>query len=269
MSNRIFTYLIFLTMILACSERYPNSPYIDDGNNIDNKTTPRYFPNKVGSYWIYETYQLDTLNQVVKTSMSYDSVIVVTELMKAGKKAKQFTKYSKTTGTYQKNGDNFYSLEGTKLFALQTYLTKFFQGIPFSFINFSANDWIKIVDPDDDLWRVYRMKFDNTTIPNLPLGTMTGKVDVLASWEGKKNINIDGHSFEADEYLITFSFNGDVAVPFINSLHISIERELYQYYANDIGLVYESMSSSAISFPLLGNINLPGYQSRLIRFNIK
>lgn len=264
------TYLLILTILVACSERNPNSPYInDDGENTNTATSKaRYFPDNIGSFWVYETFELDSMNQVMKQSLSYDSVIVESGIVKANRKSKLFTNYRKTTGNYQKNGENYYAFDGKKLLTLQIYLNKFFQGIPFSFINFSANDWITIVNPDDDLWRVYRMKLDNTTIPNLPFGTMNGKVDVLASWEGKKNINIDGRSLSADEYLITFEFDGDIAVPFINTIHISVTRELYQYYANDIGLVYESMSSSALSIPLLGNINLPGYQSKLIRYNI-
>jgi|GEM_PF-4498741 len=268
----MFKYILFALILLiglsACSERYPNSPYTDDnGNGTTAKV--RYFPVSIGSYWIYETYQLDTMNRVDKTTKSFDSIFVEADIVKANKKAKYFIKYSKTTGNYQKSGEDFFALEGNKLYTLQTYLSKFFRGVPFQLANFSSAEWIKIVDHEDDLWRIYRMKLVNTTIPNLPFVTLNGKIDVLASYEGKKKLNIDGKSIEADEFLITFEFDADMNVPFVGVLNIGIERELYQYYANDIGLVYENLNSSALSFPLIGNINLPGYESKLIRYNIK
>jgi len=255
--------------LFSCSERYPNSPFYEDEDFISTKNKVRYFPDNIGSYWKYETFQLDTLNRIVLTSLEVDSIVVENELMKANKKAKQFVVYTMSDMTYQKTNEFFYSIEGNKLFALQTYLSKFFKGIPFQLANFSDNEWIKIVDPDDDLWRIYRLKLENVSIPNLPLGKMNGKIDILASWEGKKNIIINGNSVVTDEYLITFEFNADLTIPIFGNLSIGIERELYQYYANDIGLVYENLSSSSLGFPIFGNIELPGYQSKLIEFNIK
>jgi len=55
------------------------------------------------------------------------------------------------------------------------------------------------------------MKLENVSIPNYPFVTLNGKIDVLASWEGKRNMTLDGKSVEADEYLITFEF--DAALP--------------------------------------------------------
>ncbi|MFH1050320.1 MAG: hypothetical protein V1779_05235 [bacterium] len=271
MIKKILIPALIIFGLIACSERYPNSPYYDDtesnGNTVKNKV--RYFPDQIGSYWIYETYDLDTLDRIELTSLSIDSIIVESELMKANKKAKQFVRYSRSGLNYQKAGEFYYAIEGNKLYSLQTYLSKFFQGMPYQLVNFSDSEWIKIVDPDDDLWRIYRMNLEDVSIPNLPFVKLNGKIDVLASWEGKETLNVNGKSIVADEYLITFEFDADLTIPLFGNINIGIERELYQYYANDIGLVFETLSSSALSFPVVGNINLPGYQSKLIKFNIK
>ncbi len=271
MNKKILILSFMILGLIACSERYPNSPYYDDsdtqGNSLKNKV--RYFPDNIGSYWVYETHQLDTLNRIVATSLTIDSIVVENELIKAGKNAKQFSVFSRSDINYKKSDDLFYAIENNKLFTLQTYIAKFFKGIPFQLVTLSENEWIKIVDPDDDLWRIYRLNLDNVTIPNLPLVKMNGKIDILASWEGKKNLNINGKSIETDEYLITFEFDADLTIPLLGTLNIGIERELYQYYANDIGMVFESLSSSSVAFPVMGSINLPGYESKLIKYNIK
>jgi len=57
--------------------------------------------------------------------------------------------------------------------------------------------------------------------------------------------------------------------PVFGKINIGIERELYQYYVNDIGLIYEKLSSSALSLPLIGSVNLNGFESKLIKYNIK
>jgi len=106
------------------------------GNNGNSSYKLRLFPDEVGSYWLYETYQLDTLNLKVEDSKTYDSVVVENELIKAGKNAKLFSTYSKSSFTYQKSSENFYTVEDKKLLTLQIYLSKFFSRCTYSTCQF-------------------------------------------------------------------------------------------------------------------------------------
>src|SRR3989339_746513 len=227
--------VLFLILILAgCSQRYPNSPYEDEnGNNIPQKGKISYFPDNIGSYWIYEKYELDTLNNRIKNSLSFDSVIVAGELLKSGKLASYFVTYNKQFGIYSLDNEKYYHIENSKLFSLQSYLEVFMQGFPFDLSFFNDTAWVKIVDPEDDLWRLYRQKFDNQNV-GLPLTTLSGKMEILASLEGTKTFKIDGTNILTKEYLISFDFNGQLNT-FLGSLNIIIQRELYQYYADGIG----------------------------------
>ncbi|MFC2131026.1 hypothetical protein ACFLSQ_06290 [Bacteroidota bacterium] len=270
MNKLKYTFLIF-AVLLACNEQYPNSPYADGTSGNNGKTIPtgkvKYFPDEAGSYWIYETFQLDSNNGKISNSISYDSVIVEGELLKAGKKAKLFVTYTKQSGNYSKELERFYSIEDKKLYSIQSYLGIFLEGFPINIVNFSDEEWVKIVDPEDDLWRIYRLKFEDAGIPDMPFLQMSGKIDILASWEGTKTFNIKGKSVIANEYLMTFELDADIDIPLVGKLNISVDRDLYQYYADDIGLIQSVLSSSEVSFPLLGGVSLPGFESTIIRYN--
>ena len=270
MIKKVLFIISILFGLTACSERYPNSPYEDEfgfDENTSNKL--RLFPNEVGSYWIYEIYDLDSMNVKMNASKRYDSTVVEAELVKAGKTAKLFSTYTKNNTSYQKSVENYYAVERKKLLTLQSYLSKFFQGVPIQLANFSNTEWITLIDSDDDLWRIYRMKLENVSIPNYPFITLNGKIEVLASWEGKKKMTFKGNTVDADEYLLTFEFDADITIPVFGKVNIGIDRELNQFYVNDIGLIYEKLSSSGLSIPLIGSINLNGYESKLISYHIK
>ena len=102
-----------------------------------------------------------------------------------------------------------------------------------------------------------------------PLLQMNGDVDVLASWEGPKDIKINNKTYKTEEYLFTIEIDLELTVPFLGKQNIHIERELYQYYVKNIGLVKSLMTSSSISIPILGEIPLNGIDKEIIKFNVK
>jgi hypothetical protein len=270
--RKYFLLILILPVLFACTDHYINSPYPDDG--FSNGSTPssgklKVFPNEFYSYWIYDTFILDSNDSIIQNSQSKDSVVVIGEILKSGYMSRIFSTFTGNFGIYNHEKDNYYAVEGSKLLTTQSYLSVFLEGAPFNFINFSDEEWITLVDTEDELWRIMRVKFEDQNIPDIPFVTITGKVDILDSWEGKRIININGNSINSDEYLMTFDFIANITIPLYGSISISIQRELYQHYAENIGLVHEKLNSSGISLPLIGSINLPGFERTLSNYSIK
>lgn len=262
--------LIFFLLTFACSEK-PNSPYTDEFNSDNNGTinsNSEYFPTNIGSFWVYNDYNLDSNNIKIKSTKTFDSVIVSEKLLKAGKNAYHFITYHNNNGNYLMDGNNYFYTEKGKVYTLQDYLNKFFSGVPMNLLNFNSTEWIKIFDNEDDLWRIYRQKLDDQSIPGNQFLKMTGKVDVLSSWEDIVDIKIAGKNVKAKEFLVTLDFNADINVPILGKQHLYLYRELYIYYAKNIGIVKEKMLSSSFSIPVIGDYKLPGFEKYLIKYHI-
>lgn len=270
--RKYFLLIFIITLLIACTDHYINSPYpIDDFSNGKTPSSEKLkvFPNELYSYWIYDSIMLDSNNNIIQTSKSKDSVVVIGEILKSGYTSKIFSTFTGNFGIYNHEKDNFYTIDKSKLLTTQSYLSIFLKGAPFNFINFSDEEWFTLVDIEDDLWRIMRMKFEDQNMPDIPFVTISGKVDILDSWEGKRMINVNGTDINTDEYLMTFDFIADITIPLYGSISISIQRELYQHYADNIGLVHEKLNSSGISLPLIGKINLPGFERTLTNYSIK
>ena len=258
--------LVFI--LLSCSDRYPSSPYdvYDNNDNTVKTSSIDIFPTQKGNFWIYESFTLDTINNRIENSLTYDSVVVTEKNIVDNNKVWTFSTYNNSTGNYSLQNNDFYTIMDNQVWTPEVWINNLIGDLPFSILPFSETELVKILDTKDDLWRIYRLNLENANIPNLPLGNINGKVDILCSWEGKININVLSKNVSADQYLTTMYFNISADVPFIGKLNINIERELYQYYVKNIGLVRSKLSTSSISFPLLGEIPLIGYEKNLIKY---
>ncbi len=268
--KNIISILIAL-VLFACAEK-PNSPYADDYNTGNNTTISNsksiYFPTDIGSFWVYQTYNLDSNNTIINGSKSFDSVIVSEKILKADKNSYHFITYNNKGGSYTKDADNYYYIEKDKVYTLQDYLNKFFAGVPMNLLNFSSTEWIKIFDNEDDLWRIFREKLEDASIPGNQFLKMTGKVDILSSWEDIKDIKIGTKTVKAKEFLVTLDFNADINIPILGKQHLYLYRELYLYFAKNIGIVKEKMMSSSLSIPIIGDFKLAGFEKYLIKYHI-
>ena len=54
MKSRILAFAISLLAFMACNKT-------DDNNPVIEKDPPNYFPMTTGSYWVYNTYKIDSM----------------------------------------------------------------------------------------------------------------------------------------------------------------------------------------------------------------
>ncbi len=269
---RIFLIILTLTMMLiSCGKNDFTSPYGNPELNTDNNVkqyTISIFPTDLNRYWIYESFSTDEQNNILNESLTYDSVVVSNQIKKLGKKCFVFITFNKNDNNYQKIREDYYFIENTQVWTPENWLDQFItDNLPINFLPLQDTNLIKILDIEDDLWRIYRIKLDQANIPNYPLVNVSGKADILCSWEGKTTVTTKIGKFEADEYLTTISMNLTLEIPFLGKQNIVIDREYTRFYVNKIGLIKAKLSSAKVSLPLIGDFILNGYEKTLINFS--
>lgn len=82
MKSRFLSYAIMLLAFMACNKT-------DDTNPIIEKDPPNYFPMTTGSYWVYNTYDIDSLgNEELKGEN--DTIIITGDTIINGNTYKRF-----------------------------------------------------------------------------------------------------------------------------------------------------------------------------------
>jgi len=68
---------LFLTTMFSCKKEEIdiNMVCTSDSTGVSIQKSP-YFPMQVGNYWIYQHYQVDTLNHTENLTIPYDSLVI-------------------------------------------------------------------------------------------------------------------------------------------------------------------------------------------------
>jgi hypothetical protein len=138
--------------------------------------------------------------------------------------------------------------------------TQFF---PFTF----KEQWVKVADKNDEDWKAYEDNLDNF---EAPMGiSISGKILITGEKGGSKQFTIDKKNLNTTEFILTVNFTGSATLPEVPiPLTISIERKIYLYFADGVGLVYQKMPPNKTSFAIT-SMNLPGSETILTKYSIK
>lgn len=222
-------------------------------------------PTSLGSWWIYENYSIDS-NNVSKKLSGYDSVVVSGKSIIMEKEASVFkTIEINSIGEPVGNSDNYYNLQDNKLYMHSKAFTDAVssQFFPFTF----KEQWMKVADKNDDDWKAYE---DDINDFAGPFGSsVDGKILINGEKGGSKQFTIDNKTVNTSEFILTINFTGSATIPdILFPITITIERKMYLYFADGIGLVYQKMPPNKISL-LVMNMNLPGSETFLRKYSIK
>lgn len=253
----LFNLGVLLIFAIACKE---------------TSTGPTYkvlLPMSIGNYWIYDTYTLDSMNRRTTDPPGKDSVVITSKVEKLGKEGYTFTTYSlDSLGNYQKGSETIYRTEEGKLYAHSGIITDMLKRFPFELPVQIDEQWLMLVDPDDDFWRIYELEIPETSIPLIQGLTIKGKIEIYGSKENIENITVANNNYNCQGYLIRQYFKGTIKFA-TYSFPIEFERKSYNWFANDYGLFHTINKSFEIPIPMTTNsMKFEGSDVIINHFNI-
>ncbi|MCX7737412.1 MAG: hypothetical protein N2319_11970 [Candidatus Kapabacteria bacterium] len=213
----------------------------------------RYLPTKVGSYWVYEYYDVDENGNKDPESMTIDSMYVVGPTTKGGKNC---TEYKTNSGGDESS--SYMYIEGSKLYSYATALSTELLPLP-------VDQWFIMADFEGTTWVILK----DTTISGLEVPDFPGvKIDVTlgvtGAKGGTKSITVGSQTFTAQEFTMNLKIVGKMAGLEI----VNFTKVIKNYFVQDIGLIQASSDANKVNILGMGEMVVPGYLQTLIKYNI-
>lgn len=213
----------------------------------------RYLPNKVGSYWVYEWYDVDENGVKDPESMTIDSMYVIGPVTKGGKNC---TEYKTVT-----DGDassSYMYVEGSKIFT-------FWDNIATDLLPVPVNQWILLADFEGTSWVILKdTTISGLEVPDLPGVNIDVTFGITGSKGGTKSIQVGSQTFTAQEFTMNLKIVGKVASIEI----VNFTKVIKNYLVQDIGLIQSSSDANKVNILGNGEIVIPGFLQTLIKYNI-
>lgn len=229
----------------------------EDNSTNDNTTTKKYFPTTVGSWWIYQSFELDSNGVKIPESLRYDTAKIIGSFNIAGKMA---------TAIEEHSGDDsidttYFSYENDKIYTLLSTFDN--ETIPIK-----GDQWIIIADFNSSSWIILK---DTTFAPlEIPdFGTFTPTLGITGRKGNATNFVVKGKSIPSQEFIITMSFNLKISisgVPLpVNASFDVVQRILF---GENIGNVVRQTDPYQINV-MIYQEKFNGERSELIDYSIK
>jgi len=219
-----------------------------------------------GWYWVYKKYQLDTNANPIMSNFTLDSLVCTgkeTILQQEAYKLLSFSTFDNSNQYNQNKNQYFYKVNNT-YFAHSSWfddLVNFGASgfvLPFEI----AEQWVKIINPDHNDWRIYSHTFTNE---QFTFGTLNGELTIDGINRGNVSTTISSTTFQnAVQVDYIFKFVGNAQTQFGN-LPLNLERVLSIYYVPGIGKVKAKMLPMRFVVDGLIDQLIPGYEQQLFR----
>lgn len=211
---QLFAFLTAL-LLVSCEKNKEEKP----------EAKPDYTQLKVGNYWIYQRFELDSAGNATQTDV-YDSCYIENDTLIRGEKYFKMIK----PRAYGSNSFEIDYLRDSLDYMVDSYGT----------IRFALTDFNNVLDSYSHIAHNGDTIFSYTT--------KMGDKDKL--------IQTPAGTFATYSLIMTFKSSENYFPDPDDREHI-----LYYRYANNVGIVSESMS-------FFLNLNLPKYERRLVRYYI-
>lgn len=261
--KRILTISLTALMLLAmfsCSD--------DKSSNV-NET--EMFPMEVGSYWVYDSKELDAEGEVTATST--DSTAISRKTTKLGTECFEFKTY--VDGAH--DGDIYQYKSEVKLYTLLEAILPEDNaiGLPFGEIE---DQWVLIADLNASQWNIFELDLNEFEID---YGGLAGKLNGKFKMVGKKGNkvvldNIMGASHTAQEFVVENIITGKFSItslPLPISVDVDSKIISRSYFVDGIGMIKSQSEPTTIDLVIPGiglqKLPVPGNESILVRTNVK
>ncbi|TAL70408.1 MAG: hypothetical protein EPN82_02010 [Bacteroidetes bacterium] len=250
----LFLFICLSYFILSCS---------DDNPAGSDSTT--LLPSKQGTYWIYINYTLDSNWNRNTDNPTIDSTIIAGNITIHDTTGIVALSYSSDSSGITNGDSTYYYTEKLKVFTYSNYFSNLLGNLPIN-LNIQINEqWVKLVDGDDEDWKVIEQEIPETII--FPGLTMKGNVTILGSKSGTETIQAESQNYNTRKFTLKMTFTGSVTF-LSNTFPLNFERKTYLYFADNIGLIKSVIEPMKLSILQLQNLNLDGEERILIRHHI-
>jgi hypothetical protein len=255
-----------IILLSACSSS--NDPQ-------NNTSTKDYLPITSGSYWVYNQYTIDSLNQRANPSIpTLDSTIITGTESKLSKTATVFQNFINTNNTGYVKSSNWYFYKENSNISVFSGLINEMIGIdklPVK-LPFAVEDkWLLVLDNQNTKWNVYTKQITNDSVTyNDIKGVFTGTLKIDAEKIGSESITVGSKSITTQKikYVITVTGNATISA-FPIPLPVSLNGNFYFWFGEDVGLTKLLLESQTISVTGLAPQRLDGKEQVLLRYLIK
>lgn len=263
MFKNLLLLALFTVILSSCS---------DDSTN-PTPSSDNLLPGDFGSFWIYDNYTLDTSNQrVSQTPDNKDSVVYIRNEQKLGKNARVHVYYRWADGWPETGTENHFVYEDKKIY-IHSDLINFYIGLESLPVEIPIDideQWLLAGDPNTNTWAIYTKTLTDTTltVPNygeIILKTVTLTVD--GSYKQTEKVNVKENNLDAHKFEIKLSITGTAELSGF-PINLNLSRNIYLYFANDIGNVKTIVEGMKYDIPGIGKGLYPGYEAILTDYSL-
>lgn len=266
----LFTLLTLslLTLIfVSCSDDAVNP---EDGTDL-------LLPLKTGTYWIFEQYSLDSLNnRTQSTPEIIDSIAITGTAVKLDKMASVFSTFRKL-GQPAEVPNQFYYTENQKIYTHSDFINNMinFSSLPVDLPIKIEEQWLLMIDPNVETWDIYQRTFSNDTVDFQGMATLVlnGTMTIKGKKAGTETLKVDGKDHKAHKYTLTISADLNVKVsipgnPITIDDKIKFTRNFHLWFINKGGNVKQYLETLNLKIPFVGNQVINGYEATAVRYHV-
>jgi hypothetical protein len=246
-----FTKLQIMLALMVSALMF-NACKDDPVNPTDDPSS--YFQFKAGNYWVYKSDSLDINQMIVPGTSTTDSTVDVGIETKSGKSANKLVTYYSDNS----NEDNYYALDGSKLFT-------FFADVAQGGVTLPISNWMLIADFGGTSWTV----LDTNISQDMGMGILNAKVTVVGSKGTQKTITVGSTGIACQEFIQKITVAGKITISGIPiPIDINLTITSKQYFGKNVGLVQILQETTKLTIPGLGDQIIQGYISTLQRYKV-
>lgn len=275
---------IAMIFVASCSD--------DSSTNTNNTNTSvaisKSFPISEGSFWINDSYTIDSMN--VKTKASLDSIVCykLATYKEKSNVAKDVMFTMKTgSDTYMAGDTSYYSLEGNKLYVGAELINNAIAksstenavvGLISSLFTVDQS-WLLVANSDASTWDIYSKQIKDQAVTVLGQSLIVNANMTVKGTKGiEENLTIAGKSVKAQKYTANLKIEGTGTLLGTKAVDFSINVVFNFWTSEGIGIVKRSnegnnikiVVASAFQSLLQSSESVTGKtEDVLIRYSIK
>jgi len=218
MNYKSILILLLVGLTLSCSD-----DVVTPEEEFDYRD---YMILDTGSYWVYQSYGIESNGNIFLNSFAFDSTFIMDSLYLSGRNAIKMGNRNIVQGKSATN-EFYYSLDSNQISILGITLAVN------DLFNIVTDDWITLYDQYRGNWFNIPLGFNDTTIGG---STYNGFIRFDGYNEGSTKIEYQGKKIKAFTTHLVIKYEIE---QMSDTLRIIDKREQYSYrFAKDIGLVY-------------------------------
>ena len=275
--------IVFAFALVACSDDDDSNP-TNSGNNGTDTTTVgtdtttigtnayAFWSMKTGTYWINNSYLVDSTGTPSGSSLLTDSTIVISNSTIDSKSAYTVNIFNSATGIKTSDGYSFAPTEDA-LYVTAEFITPFIEKIPMvaDYLTIPNYGWLKIADKALASWEPLSEPIQikdfpiDVAIENMVVDPITLNINVIISNNGTGTMTdpVTGKTINTLTYKIDYEITGTTTATYMSfvKLNPTLEGHYYSYitFAEGIGIV--ANYSPTQTFQLIATLPAPLNQS--------